>query len=85
MIFPLEKLRFFQWKNYNFSSGKITIFPVEKLPREHTPNEREINWIKVEVSPLSFLGGEEGERGERQKDKSNSMSVQRSKQLLKSL
>jgi len=50
------------------------------------PNEREIKWIKVEVSPLSFLGGEEeGERGERQNVKSNIMSVQRSKQLLKSL
>jgi len=59
---------------------------VEKLLREHTANEREIKWIKVEVSPLSFLGGdEEGERGERQKDKRNSMSVQRSKELLKSL
>jgi len=41
---------------------------VKKIPRGHTPNEREIKWIKVKVSPLSFLGGEkEGERGERQK------------------
>jgi len=49
------------------------------IAREHTQNEREIKWVKVEVSPLRFLGGEEeGESGERQKDMINSMLVQRS-------
>ena len=56
------------------------------IPREHAPNEREIMWVKVEVSQLSFIGArEEVEIGERQKYNIHNTLVQSYKQPLKSL